>query len=464
MRKLHILKPRSRRLLIVSGSILAALILAMLFFHGRGEIPPKGDEQAELRKATSALTEKSISAIEDNAAQWTADELANGMRPWKPGVTHPWVTLMKNQMGFAYSGPQTAEALVTVFCSGPIYDGKREEMLAHFQRVLARGGVINDSLDAEEYGRELMNRIRDKREENLKIAEKKGLSEEALLAQSGLSIEDFENLVIDGYLNSWAVEKEQYFHASETGESTLNVEIEPDGTLFIIRVGAGGRPPLTDAERYNISRHGVAPRGYRLRFMGETFSEELPLEQVPFLSERDVVKKMKKADLEELLVAIPTYLSQPDAVEQSEVMWMSMVDRYEAALEELASRNQIPKPFEGQESPPSSSGAAPSVAPTAVAAYAPGSSVETRPRSSAPPVDPRDEAAVAEAERRRRIALAYLEALEKAAKKDGVNPAARSLISMRIRELRLMQNPDLLKPPSPSQQPAQESGGEDEEE
>ncbi len=461
MGKLQTLKPRSRRSLIVLGSIFIALILAMLFFRGRGEISPKGDEQVELRKATSALAEKSNSATEDDAARWTADELANGMRPWKPGVTHPWVTLMKNQMGFAYSGPQTAEALVTVFCSGPIYDGKREEMLAHFQRVLARGGVINDSLDAEEYGRELMNRIRDKREENLKIAGKKGLSEEALLAQSGLSIEDFENLVIDGYLKSWAVEKEQYFHASETGESTLNVELEPDGTLFIIRVGAGGRPPLTDAERYNISRHGVAPRGYRLRFMGETFSEELPLDQVPFLSERDVVKKMKQAELEELLVAIPTYLTQPEAVEQSDAMWLSMMDRYDAALEELASRNQIPKPFAGRESPSPSLIAVHPAAPDAVASPEP--PIERDPLSD-PPTELRDEAALEKAEQRRRIALAFLEALEKAAKEEKVNPAARTLIAARIRELRLMQNPDLLKPPPPSQQPAQESSGEDEEE
>ena len=157
--------------------------------------------------------------------------------------------------------------------------------------------------------------------------------------------------------------KEQFFHASKTGEATLNVRLSPGGGMYIKRIGAGGRPNLTDAERRNISRHGVAPKGYRLRLLGKNFMEELPLGQVPFISERDVVKKMKKAELEELLVAVPTYLSQPEAVEKSDAMRLSMVDRYGAALEHLASRNQIPKPFAGRKPPPPPSEVVRSAAP-----------------------------------------------------------------------------------------------------
>ena len=108
--------------------------------------------------------------------------------PWQPGVEHPWLALAhrSGRGGFRYSGPQTAEALATVFYWGPIYEGRREEMLAHIQRVLDLGHVIQYDRDAMEYGHTLIRDIREKRKQNAAFAEKEGLSEEAYLAQYGL--------------------------------------------------------------------------------------------------------------------------------------------------------------------------------------------------------------------------------------------------------------------------------------
>ena len=468
MRKLKNLIPRNRGLL-TAAALTALLLGALIHFSGGSggeKSPPEpGQSQHPDPTATAAKTSETAEK-QDGAVQWSEEELANGMRPFKPGQYHPWLTLLKSQMGFRYSGPQTAEAIAAIFYWAPQWQGeKRAELLAHLQRVIDRGAVFQDDWDAYEYGNSIMSRLSRRRE----LLAEKGPKE--FFAQYGLpetaSIEEVENRLIDGHLQYWPIAKGQFYHASETGEGTLNVRLDPENSsIFIKAIGKGGKPPLTDVEKYNISRHGVAPKGYRLRFIGKSFSEELPLSEVPFFSERKYVKDLKDADLSELLTAIPAYLSQPDAVEQSDVLLLSMVDRYEAALNELAARNNIPKPFAGREaasaapSAQARSSAAPPNLETAAEPFARGGPI------GPPPRNPQDEAAAAEAERERRIAEIFLQELEKAAKKGGMDEAARPLIAARIRDLRIMRNPEILNPVPRQTEPAAsgQNGGEDEEE
>lgn len=365
-----------------------------------------------------------------------------------------------------YVGPQTAEALMLLVHTSPESPRTYDEYKAHYQRMLDRGLFFQDTWDIGHYGHILLEKLYGARDDHAnypgEIFELYGVPEG--------SWEELDEAIIDHDMRTWPATKANFNHAFKTDEGTINVALYP-GTHAIAMSVVGdpvepGKSRFTDEEKYNISRHGIAPEGYRLRFVNNLWDEEeLPPDKIPFFSEKKYVEDLSNDRLNELLVAIPSYLSQPEAIEQSAVMWMSMVDRYEAALEELASRGHVPEPFANQKPPPlsSPSGAVRSSAAPPGIAPAPRPPVEQR-ESAAPPVEARDEAAVAEAEKRKRIAEAFLEVLEKAAEKGNVDPASRSLIAARLRELRIMQNPDLLKPPSPSQQPAQDNSGGSKEE
>ena len=144
------------------------------------------------------------------------------------------------------------------------------------------------------------------------------------------------------------------------------------------------------------------------------------------------MKHLNKANLEQLLFAMPSYLSQPDALEQSSVEWMQIVDRYDAALAELADRGQVPE----------------AAAPLA---YPP------------PPAAPPNPPLLPNAEQRRRVADAYVSALEKQAAKAKISSIARSQISRRIQDLRALMLGTAGLPVEPPPPPAQDSGGEGEE-
>ena len=435
---------------------------------------PAGKDASRLPAQTDA--EQSGHAPKQTEPQ-TRAEIAAKWEKWQ--AEHKWLVVEKWRT--RYVGPQTADALLETRgyellkefhgWSDEEIAADKAKMKAFYERVLQRGAVFHDTDDIGGYGESLMMDIEDERIHDQRIKEwnKENPDEEPRTTPRALyglpesaSWEELENAIIDHELKIRPIRKAQTDWRLKTGEGTINVELSSEPRA----IGYGSSDPnfngLTDEEIDNISRYGIAPKGYRLRFVKSIWDlEELPPDKIPFFSEKPYVEKLSDARLQEILTGIPSYLSQPEAQEESNVMWMSMVDRYEAALTELAARGQVPQPFAGRGSPSSPSGYVhPAVPPGA--APAPGPPVEQR-ESAEPPVEARDEAALAEAERRRRIAEAFVEALEKAAEKGNVDPAARSLIAARLRELRIMKNPDLLKPPVPPSSPPPSSEEESEE-
>ena len=396
----------------------------------------------------------------------TQDEIAAKWNKWY--AEHKW--LIVEEWRTRYVGPQTSEALLETRAyellrefhgwSDEKIEADKAKMKAHYERVLQRGAVFHDTFDIGAYGASLIRSIEKARAyDQRRREEPPNESLTTMRARYGLpesaSLEELENAIIDRQLKLRPIRKAQMLWRLETGEGTINVELDPVSRTIGYHSNDPNFNGLTDEQVYNISRHGVAPKGYRLRFVQSLSDlEEQPPDKIPFFSEKPYVEKLSDARLQEILTAIPSYLSQPEAQEESNVMWMAMVDRYDAALNELAARGQVPKPFAGRESPPSPSGYVHPAAP-------PEPPVEQR-----EPIEAQNEAALAEAEKRRRIAEAFLNALEKAAEKGDIDSAARALISARLRELRLLRNPDLLKPPAPpsSPSPSSEDDSEDDDE
>ncbi len=469
----------ARRALLLAMPVAALALLTVGFaslLHEREETPAQ-NETAAVQKGAADRTEESPterkSVLRPKEKPVEPLPFENGkLVPdnYKWGDPHPWLVPVRGEEYRRYIGPQTAEAIFAVYHS--MYaSGKEaeEQQLAHLKRVLARGAVVNDFDDAHVYI-DLMAQL-----ENLRV--RPHLHRNRFDLSADASIEEIEEAMIARKIRTWPVVKEQFHHARKTGENTLNVTLFPDGrgsgAIGISTVGRGPRRDLTDEEMYNISRFGIAPKGYRLRFMDED-KNEIPLDRVPFFNERDAVKHMSDADLEELLIGIPVYLSQPDAQEQSTVMWMSLVDRYDAALALLAERGQVPDPA----SVPSSASRRP---PAPMVDW--GDPDPRRVQKTEPPglrEAPDDEAMKAqekarvaeaerrrgdaEAERRRRVAEAYIAALEKQAAEAKISSSARSQIARRIQELRVLMTVPAGPPGAPPAPPSSAQDDEDEEE
>ena len=249
--------------------------------------------------------------------------------------------------------------------------------------------------------------------------------------------------------------KDNMTHSHEHGEGTVIVQIQSGSSAIGMHIGHGREqmkngPPrrFTDEEVYNITRHGVAPDGYRLRFVSDLGTyQELPIDQVPFFKTHEAyLKEMSKSGLNELLARIPSLLFSSEGSDMRPVEGLYWIDRYDAALKELASRGGVPEPFAARAAPTAPPPAVSSVAPPEASGAVSG--VPNAAARSAPPKPPVDEAARAEIDRQIEYAKIYLEALEKRAKKDDITPATRSLIAQRLRQLRILRNPNLLAPPT----------------
>lgn len=358
------------------------------------------------------------------------------------GDPHPWLAEVDGEPYRRYVGPQTAEAIFAVMSSGHSHYQQEDEakkLLEHYRYILARGAVIRDNRDAVNLGQAQADNI-DRWRENPNAAAYhrrfNGLPADATL-------QELQDAHMDRWIKIWPPMKEQFAHARKTGETTLNITLLPDGrgsgAIGINAVGREDGTGLTDVEKYNISRRGIAPEGYRLRFVDED-KNELPFDQVPFFRERDQVKHWSDADLEEALVALPAFMEQPDALEEPDIVWMSMVDRYEAALAEHEARRQA-----------AALSARPPAAPTADGED--GAPARLRPApeqldSGAPPVQQREtEPTEARAKREafmaaaktagvRRAAEAYIEALAKLGQRKDISPEAQEKLARRIMELR----------------------------
>lgn len=476
MQQLRNLTARRALLLAMPVAALTLLIAGGYLHLNEGKQPPAQDETPAVQDGAADRTEeapierKSVLRPKEKSVEPLPFEngklVPDNYKWWDP---HPWLVPVRGEEYRRYIGPQTAEAIFAVFHS--MYESGKgaEKVLAHWERVLARGAVVNDVDDTYVYG-SLMAELYNIRHDPAFYRRIFDLSADA-------SIEEIEEAMIARKIRTWPVDKEQFHHARKTGENTLNVTLFPDGrgsgAIGISTVGRGPSRDLTDEEMYNISRFGIAPKGYRLRFMDED-KNEIPLDRVPFFNERDAVKHMSDADLEELLVGIPVYLSQPDAQEQSTVIWMSLVDRYDAALALLAERGQVPDPA----SVPSSASRRP---PAPMVDW--GDPDPRRVQKAEPPglrEAPDDEAMKAqekarvaeaerrrgdaEAERRRRVAEAYIAALEKHAAEAKISSSARSQIARRIQELRVLMTGPAGPPGAPPSPPpsAQDSKREEE--
>ena len=474
---------KERQASVLAGALL--LWLAAIFALG-WIIGSQGEHElirvlrirSEAQKIRSEATQREA---EHGSAETSTDastQLDKTLDEWAELASKRWLTPEEYKAAYKhlvhligvdqhYIGPQTADALMVFTNLRPENRHEFDDLKAHFQRMLDRGVVFQDQWDILGYGGGLMDKLQRAYKSDFAkdIFEMHGVSEG--------SWAELEEAIIERELRTWPITSEQFRHAFDTDEGTVNLYLDPEtGAIGMAVVGdpvPKGSERFTPEEKYKMTRYGIAPKGYRLRFVNNLWdSEELAPDEVPFFSERQYVKDLSRDSLNDLLRAIPSLMSRPEAQDLSDVDWMSMVDRYEAALEELASRGYVPEPFADRKPPPlssSPSGAVRSSAAPPGAAPAPvRPSVERR--ESAPPIEARNnEAAIAEAEKRQYIAEAFLAALEKEAKKAKITPEDRSLIARRLRELRIMKNPDLLKPPTPSQQqPAQDSGGEDEEE
>lgn len=385
------------------------------------------------------------------------------------GDPHPWLVKVRGEFHRRYIGPQTAEAIFAVMLSAhPPYqqEDRAMKVLEHYRYALSRGAAIHDALDAGNLagiaGR--LDYWRKDPESAARNRKRFGLPADATL-------QELVDAEIDHWIKTWPPMREQIKHANKTGEATLNVKLMPDGLgSGAIGIGAVGRSDnrreLTPEEKYNISRHGIAPKGFRLRFVDEN-ENELPFNQVPFFSERDVVKHWSDAKLEEQLVALPTYMNQPEALEQPNVIWMSMVDRYDAALAELSARRRFTPP------PSAASGDSAAVrAPVETHRPPPGLRESG---SEPPPVQQREteppearakrEAALAavKAEGVQRVAEAYVEALAELEKQKNISSEAREKLARRILELRALSKAPAAPPASPPDSQGSSSSEEVEE-
>lgn len=219
---------------------------------------------------------------------------------------------------------------------------------------------------------------------------------------------------------------------------------------------------MTPEEEYNIARHGIAPKGFRLRFVDED-ENELPFDQVPFFRERDVVKHWSDAELEEQLVALPAYMNQPEALEQPNVVWMSMVDRYDAALAEMAARRQSVPPLPAA---PAADGAPAQLRPSPGLRESGSEPPPVLQRETEPPdARAKREAALAavKAEGVQRVAEAYVEALAELEKQKNISSEAREKLARRILELRALSKAPTAPPMSPPDSQGSSSSEEEEE-
>lgn len=411
-------------LFCAAAALLTLLILQGATFLNQGEQTP--EESPTERKSVLKPKKKLAAPQTLENSKLVPDEYK-----WRD--PHPWLFPVRGERYRRYMGPQTAEAIFAVYDSPYTTGEETEKLLAHWKLVLARGAVVNDYKDALEYGFRLMKTLERIRSGSADL----GFYRRFHNLPASASVGEIAEAEMARKIRLWPIKKEQYSHAVKTGEGTLNVTLFPDSYggggmgMSIVRTGRGRKSSdLTDKERYNISRYGIAPKGFRLRFE-DADSNEIPFDLVPFFNERDAAKRLNKANLEQLLFAIPSYLSQPEAHEQSTVEWMLMVDRYDAALAELADRGQVPE------------AAAPLAYP---------------PQPAAPPNPP----LLPNAEQRRRVAEAYVSALEKQAAKATIGSIARSQISRRIQELRALVFVPAGLPVEPP--PAQDNSGGSKEE
>ncbi len=305
-----------------------------------------------------------------------------------------------------YIGPQTAEALMVYVNLYP--SGSRDEyegLKAHFQRLLDRGVVFQDSRDIGYYGLQLYDRILEARNYESDIA--KTFFEINGVPEGNWA--ELEEAMIEHALKTVPIRKEQFRHHFQTGEGTVNLQLDPDfGAIHMSVVSGENRKKFTDEEIYKMTHYGIAPKGYRLRIVKDLwYKEEIPFDQVPFFSERKYVKDLSQDGLNALLKGIPSLMSRPEAQDYSDVDWMSMVGRYEAALEELASRGYVPEPFANRQPSASSPSGVVRSAARLLNSGCDSAAVEQR-EPTAPPVEARDEAALGKEAQKRRVAEAFL--------------------------------------------------------
>ena len=257
-----------------------------------------------------------------------------------------------------------------------------------------------------------------------------------------LSADDLFNDFTANVTREWPTLKGEWGHARRTGEGTITVELDPVNR--VVKTATSGNlshsRKFTNEEKYFIAAHGIAPDGFRLRFVDSLKNNnELPWDQVPFSNGDNYVKGMTEEQLNYVLYSVSTLVSAR-AGDYSDVGLMIAVDKYEAALRELASRGVAPAPSPGP-GPPIPTPPAPPAAADSPTVPEPLAEREPPPLSA-----PRDEAERAEMQRIQKAVETYVEALEKRAAKDDITSAARALIAERIRQLRVMQNRNLLKP------------------
>lgn len=452
--------------------VAAAVVLGLVLDGQQGE-PAKVAKQTPAETEAAAPPPKDKGEGGGSLPPTDAEETAE--KPYEWGDPHPWLVDVGEYFR-AYIGPQTPEAIMAVFYPWMAADRERwgeteAEYSEIIRRVLERGGFVHDLWYLGQYDAGTLQELKSARTWDQRWTEfraKRGDSRPITTIRAfwGLpesaSWEELENKIIDARIKEAITIRDDRDWSDKTGEVTLRVTLDPDNSS--IGYSSGGRPSnkrkLTDTELYNISRYGIAPKGHRLLFMDES-GKELAPDAVPFFNEKKYVKNLNKAQLEDLLKAIPAYLNSADALEQSDVIWFSMVDRYDAALQELAKRGQVPDPFPSAPKPQTSaSGGGPPLPSQGSSDVSP---LPLAPNVVSAAKDAEEEAArheaVSAAERQKRVALAFLEALEKSAKEIEIAPAERVLISRRLRELRLMLDPSLLKPdPPPPPEDLQDEG------
>lgn len=428
-------------MLIAAAALLVLIVL--VFWRGGSDADPPGAD-AEVSTSTQAESSspphnkvKDASTVEELSASPAKEEDAQSR----------WLVKEKGKGFPRYIGPQTADAIMATFFTNLETDSDEwVEAKRHVQLILDRGGIIHDAWYLAQYHGMVKLNMKTARK-NPKIAAD---DRRRYKVSPDASFAELEVGMIDHAIQTAPIRREQRDHAQETGEMTLNVVLNPESRS--IGIGRAGPPDkqrmFTAMERYNISRHGIAPKGgYRLRFVEDLWTKrEIPPDEVPFFNEKKYVESLCDTNLNGMLSRIPAYLHSPEAQDRSDVEWMVLIDRYDAGLTELASRGQIPEPFAEKRA----SAAHPAMPSASKSAG--GSAPGTLREGPKPPTPTGNASASAESERRKRVAFAYIEALEKAAKDPNIEMDAglRGLISTRQRELILMLNPELLAPPAPS--------------
>ena len=150
-----------------------------------------------------------------------------------------WIVQNKNEVRPRYTGPQTADALLSTMrfdLGEEKSEAQTAELKAHFERVLERGAVFEDHLDMLHFGPSLMRRFKQAAEyERLRVEERPDDADYPSIRAlyelpESASWADLENALMDDDLKKWPDVRKQLDRMVDFG-----IKVEKKSTRGTLR-------------------------------------------------------------------------------------------------------------------------------------------------------------------------------------------------------------------------------------